>query len=904
MEVPVVADNPAQIVFLGPSLLLERAKEVLPDADFRPPVKRDDLAAVPPGSIVAIIDGVFAQSLAISPGEIRDSIDRGVQVYGAASMGALRAAEIPAVIGVGRIYEMYCSGVIERDDEVAVMLRPDTFASLTEPLVNVRFAVERLVRTGTLSRVDGDAIVQAAAKLHFSDRTYPAILAASSLSRNRDVADIICLLKRFDLKADDALLLLETIAHTEPRPTTTGDARPTNTPAYARVNAHESSSASILIWESGDRIQFEDLVRFLKVAGAFERYAARAISSRAAAGCPLRIPAPLPTRAQSIEAAQKTLDLTRFQWGWDSPEEAHVTMRDLGLGLEDVADTLEAEATVEHLVRAFATAPTEAFNAALRVELWRDALALKRETLRLGALQYFAAEGGLKEPPTAEELIDARRCIARLRHAFRWEAVATSLRTLGLSAPELDASIEQLALARRAGAPVTSALDRPTPTAAPVQRKAAWSDLPLALTSSIKAADSPRFSLSEAETSTVAADLAKQIGIVRIGLVGELDNLGIHIAQAYGQRSGWSSSFSSGKSESREGARVGSIMEEVEIFAQDRYSPAAQIHRSFGNWSAEHAAVDPLELGLPYDSRYTDALEFDWAPCYDLVSAQSTYVPTSSLLGQRQLNDIFYSPRLGGKIFSSSGLGSGFSLAEAIVHAGAEYIERHAYRLAEIQIDNPGSVGDRQFRFVDETTLPETPARIVGKYHHAGVLVRIVDITSDVAVPTYWARIFDDPFNSFQSASADGFACHPDPGVAVTMALLEAAQTRGGYIAGGREDYSLHARSLGRHERPRTAVPQSQAFWFSNDRPLQPFDANSGIHARDILDELEWMVDRVVRAGSPAFLVADYTTPQIRPAHAVRVLIPGLEVTNPLFTGRRARATLIRDLLPHGPRTQ
>ena len=49
------------------------------------------------------------------------------------------------------------------------------------------------------------------------------------------------------------------------------------------------------------------------------------------------------------------------------------------------------------------------------------------------------------------------------------------------------------------------------------------------------------------------------MGIVRIGLVGELDNLGIHIAQAFGQRSGWSSSFSSGKSESREGARIGSI---------------------------------------------------------------------------------------------------------------------------------------------------------------------------------------------------------------------------------------------------------------------------------------------------------------------------------------------------------
>ncbi len=785
-----MAADPPRIVFLGPSLPLERAKATLPDADFRPPIKRDDLTAIPAGSIVGIIDGVFAQSLALSPGEIRDAIDKGVQVYGAASMGALRAAEVPAVIGVGHIYEMYRSGTIERDDEVAIMLRPDTFAALTEPLVNVRFAVDRLVRTGTLSRLDGDAIVRAAANLHFSERTYPAILAASSLANNKDLAEIIALLKRFDLKADDALLLLETIAQTEPKPTLAAAGAGNDGPRYARVSARESSTASILVWESGDRIQFEDLVRFLKVTGAFERYAARAVSSLAAAGSPLRSPEPTPTPTQSLEAAQKLLDLTRSQWGWDSPEEAHVTMRDLGLGLDDVADTLEAEAAVAHLVRAFATQPTEAFNKAFRVELWRDALALKRETLRVGALQYFAAEAGELGSPTADELLEARRCVTRLLRAFRWEAVVASLRALGMSASELEASIAQFALARRAGALVTAALDRPTPTAPPTPRKTGWGDLPLALSSSVKAANSPRFSLSEAEATTVADAIGEQIGIVRIGMVGELDNLGIHIAQAFGQRSGWSSSFSSGKSETREGARVGSIMEEVEIFAQDRYSPATEIRTSYENSSAHHALVDPRELGLPYDSRYSETLELDWAPCYDLVSGRRMFVPSASLLGERQLNDIFYSARLGGKIFSSSGLGSGFSLAEAVVHAGAEYVERHAYRLAEIEIDNPGSVGVREFRLIDEATLPETPARIVRNYHRAGVLVRIVDITSDIAVPTYWARIFDDPFKSFQSSSADGFACHPDPEVAVTMALLEAAQTRGGYIAGGREDSS------------------------------------------------------------------------------------------------------------------
>lgn len=61
----------ARIVFLGPSLSLERAKAVLPDADFRPPIRRDDLMGIHAGSIVGIIDGLFGESLVVSPGEIR-----------------------------------------------------------------------------------------------------------------------------------------------------------------------------------------------------------------------------------------------------------------------------------------------------------------------------------------------------------------------------------------------------------------------------------------------------------------------------------------------------------------------------------------------------------------------------------------------------------------------------------------------------------------------------------------------------------------------------------------------------------------------------------------------------------------------------------------------------------------
>ena len=92
--------------------------------------------------------------------------------------------------------------------------------------------------------------------------------------------------------------------------------------------------------------------------------------------------------------------------------------------------------------------------------------------------------------------------------------------------------------------------------------------------------------------------------------------------------------------------------------------------------------------------------------------------------------------------------------------------------------------------------------------------------------------------------------------------------------------------------------PNRRRFWFCNDRPTRPLEKTAGFVSRDVLEELDWLIDRVQDAGYDRVLIANFSSPQIRPAYAVRVLIPCIETTNPLYTGTRARATLIRDLLP------
>jgi ribosomal protein S12 methylthiotransferase accessory factor len=888
------------IVFVGPSIPLEIAKQALRNADYRPPIKRGDLETVESGKIVGIIDGVFSQTLAISPGEIRDAIGRGVVVYGAASMGALRAAEIPKMHGIGRIFEMYRSGAIDRDDEVALLFDPYTFKPLTVPLINLRYGVERLVRSATLSKDVGDALIQACSELHYRDRTYTAIFDNSSLSRNRDREEIAQLLRRFDLKREDAFSLIEELAQVDNsngNATSAAVAPPTWETSATRVRTTEDSAAPILIWESGDRVQFEDLIRFLKITKLYQSFARNTLGRFALAGTALRgVPSVAGAGDESL--AQTLLDATRLMWGWESPEEAHVTMRDLGLGLADVGNSLEAEAATARSIASFATSGSRVYAKAFRSELWLNNLALKREAMRYGALCYFAVKGKEAGPPTEAEIEDAKRTMCRLTARMQWPGVWRELEELGVSGDEVTDFLRDLALARRAALPVVQALDRDVQVRTPSSRADSWRSLGLPFESAMKTEGSNRFNLPISDALTATDQIAKQINIVRVGQVGELDTLSMHVAQAFGQRSGWSASFSSGKAETREGARIGSIMEEVEIFAQDAFFPREAVRAAFVNRSHSCEMIDPMELGLPFDTRYSPTLEIAWTEWVDIARCKKVWAPTAAATGERVDNDIYYSPRLGGKIFSSSGLGSGFSLAEAALHAAAECIERHALRLAEVEIDNPGGVGIRRFWFVDLGSLPEGPRRIVGKYQKAGMCVQILDVTSDIAVPTFYARVFDDPFRSEASTSSDGFACHPDPEVAVTMALLEAAQTKAGVIAGGREDYSLQARSLGRHERPRTLVPESQVFWFCNDRPTRDLEKTAGFVSRNVLEELEWLIDRVQDAGYERVLIADFSCPQIRPAYAVRVLIPGIETTNPLYTGNRGRATLIRDLLP------
>ena len=195
-------------VFLGPTLAREDAELVL-DADYLPPICRGNLERLPERiRFVGIVDGEFYQSLSVSPKEVLKLLRRGVTVFGASSMGALRAAETwkLGTIGVGQIFTMYRDGILDADDEVALIYERDTYRKLSDPLVNLRAALDMAAAAGVIDGQEKSDLLPKMKSLYFPERSRHALQALSPRLR-----DYFRTNPWPDLKRDDALEMLHTI---------------------------------------------------------------------------------------------------------------------------------------------------------------------------------------------------------------------------------------------------------------------------------------------------------------------------------------------------------------------------------------------------------------------------------------------------------------------------------------------------------------------------------------------------------------------------------------------------------------------------------------------------------------------------------------------------------------------
>ena len=175
-------------IFAGPTLPPRDEARAF-DALWLPPAGHGDVyravTLLRPRAI-GIVDGYFQSVPSVWHKEILWTLQQGVHVFGAASMGALRAAELApfGMRGVGQIFAAYRDGVLgdfqqfEDDDEVAVVHGPaeSGYLAASEAMVNIRCTLADAQRTGVISATTRARLVSIAKALFFPERSYDRLL--------------------------------------------------------------------------------------------------------------------------------------------------------------------------------------------------------------------------------------------------------------------------------------------------------------------------------------------------------------------------------------------------------------------------------------------------------------------------------------------------------------------------------------------------------------------------------------------------------------------------------------------------------------------------------------------------------------------------------------------------------
>jgi hypothetical protein len=201
------------LVYVGPTLPAAEVGTLLPSATILPPAAVGDiLRATRRRGVrrIAVIDGYFERMAAVWHKEILVALGKGIEVWGAASMGALRAAELApfGMRGVGVIFREYARGVLVADDEVAVAHAPAEFgyAAMSDALVNVRHGLAAATWIPARTRA---TLVELARARFYRERSWDQLIAdARAAGIAARVLDRLASWPKPDRKAADARLLL------------------------------------------------------------------------------------------------------------------------------------------------------------------------------------------------------------------------------------------------------------------------------------------------------------------------------------------------------------------------------------------------------------------------------------------------------------------------------------------------------------------------------------------------------------------------------------------------------------------------------------------------------------------------------------------------------------------------
>lgn len=175
------------VIFLGPSLSIEEACKILPHAIYFPPAKCGDIlhaTKLKPEAIV-LIDGYFENTPAVWHKEILYALEKGILVFGTASMGAIRAAELSAygMMGIGKVFEHFNDGILADDDEVAVTHHGHKlqYQAISLPFVNIRSSLKNAVKNNLITQKDEAKLLHSGKKIHYKNRHWDKLFVTADI---------------------------------------------------------------------------------------------------------------------------------------------------------------------------------------------------------------------------------------------------------------------------------------------------------------------------------------------------------------------------------------------------------------------------------------------------------------------------------------------------------------------------------------------------------------------------------------------------------------------------------------------------------------------------------------------------------------------------------------------------
>jgi ribosomal protein S12 methylthiotransferase accessory factor len=242
----------------------------------------------------------------------------------------------------------------------------------------------------------------------------------------------------------------------------------------------------------------------------------------------------------------------------------------------------------------------------------------------------------------------------------------------------------------------------------------------------------------------------------------------------------------------------------------------------------------------------------------------------------------------------STGMACGTTFEEAALSGLCEVVERDAFTITwQARLSRPR---------LDPATLPDSALDRIARFTAVGIDVKLMDITTDLGVPTILSIALTEAETS--PAVAVSAATDSSPERAIRKSLEELAHTR--KYAKQLMQYTppipvnpdsgfAEVKDQREHLRfycPKSALPFAEFAWASPD--MVPFSNLPDLTRGDTAAEIQTIVQNLAAAGLEPVAV-EMTTPDIAALglRVVRVVVPG---AHPLYMGHLNRALGVQRL--------